>query len=101
MTLVEKQALANAYANAWRAVKGGNLRVEVEQHGWFTIHYGYPMHSSKVRAEKLFKGLEKLTERLFNGDAEVVAAATKQWNYRAPYNPEFLGAVPPTAGQDY
>ena len=72
MTLIEKQALANAYANAWRAVKGGNLRVEVEQHGWFTIHYGYPLHSRKVRAEKLFIGLETLTKRLLKGDAEVV-----------------------------
>jgi len=75
MTQTEKQALANSYANAWRAVKGGNLRVEVEAHGWFTIHYGYPLHSSKVRAEKLLTGLETLTERLFNGNAKVVSDA--------------------------
>jgi len=75
MTQAEKQALANSYANAWKAVKGGNLRVEVETHGWFTIHYGYPLHSSKVRAEKLLTGLETLTERLFNGNARVVTDA--------------------------
>ena len=76
MTLTEKQALAKSYENAWRAVKGGaNMRVEVELHGWFTIHYGYPMHSSRVRAEKLLTGLQTLTQRLVNGDAKVVADA--------------------------
>ena len=79
MTLTEKQALAKSYENAWRAVKGGgskgNMRVEVEPHGWFTIHYGYPLHSSRVRAEKLLTGLETLTQRLVNGDARVVTDA--------------------------
>ena len=79
MTPIEKQALAKSYENAWRAVKGGgsgcHMRVEVEAHGWFTIHYGYPMHSSRVRAEKLLTGLQTLTQRLLNGDARVVADA--------------------------
>jgi hypothetical protein len=78
MTLIEKQALAASYANAWRAVKGGAgrlMRVDVEPHGWFTIHYGYPAHSSRVRAEKLLLGLEVLTRRLFNGDGHVIETA--------------------------
>jgi len=80
MTLIEKQALAASYANAWRAVKGGGgagrlMRVDVEPHGWFTIHYGYPTHSSRVRAEKLLLGLEVLTRRLFNGDGHVIENA--------------------------
>ena len=79
MTLTEKQALAKSYENAWRAVKGGgskgNMRVEVEAHGWFTIYYGYPLHSSRVRAEKLLTGLQTLTQRLVNGDARVVTDA--------------------------
>jgi hypothetical protein len=78
MTPTEKQALAKSYENAWRAVKGGGsggMRVEVEPHGWFTIYYGYPMHPSRVRAEKLLTGLQTLTQRLVNGDAKVVADA--------------------------
>jgi hypothetical protein len=70
MTNEQKQWLADSYANAWRAVKGGNMTVTIEPHGWFVIHYGYPMHPSKVRAEKLLKGLSILTGRLLKRDIE-------------------------------
>jgi hypothetical protein len=68
MTNEQKQWLADSYANAWRTVKGGNATVTVEPHGWFVINYGYPMHTSKVRAEKLLKGLSVLTGRILNKD---------------------------------
>jgi hypothetical protein len=72
----EKECLAQSYANAWNAVKGGKkMSVEVLPHGWFNINYGYPMGSRKVRAIKLYKGLATLTQRMANGDAYVVTHA--------------------------
>jgi hypothetical protein len=72
----EKECLAQSYANAWNAVKGGKkMSVEVLPHGWYSINYGYPMGSRKVRAIRLYKGLATLTQRMANGDAYVVTHA--------------------------
>ena len=76
MNDLEKQCLAEAYANSWNAVKGGKtITVDVLPHGWFSINYGYPQGSHKVRAEKLFKGVRVLTERICNGDAQIIKLA--------------------------
>jgi hypothetical protein len=65
MTQEEKQLLADSYANAWMAVQGGTTTVEVLDHGWFVIKHSYtPLHSNKVRALKLLKGLAVLTKRI-------------------------------------
>ena len=69
MTQEEKKFLADSYAHAWMAVKGGTTTVEVLDHGWFVIRHSYtPMHSNKVRALKLLSGLAILTKRLANND---------------------------------
>ena len=69
MTQEEKKFLADSYANAWMAVKGGTTTVEVLDHGWFVIRHSYThMHSNKVRALKLLSGLAILTKRLANND---------------------------------
>ena len=65
----EKQFLANSYANAWMAVKGGTTTVEVLNHGWFAIRHSLtPTYSHKVRSIELLKGLETLTLRMKNKD---------------------------------
>jgi hypothetical protein len=72
----EKECLAQSYANAWNAVKGGKkMTVDVLPHGWYSINYGYPMGSRKVRAIRLYKGLVALTQRMANSDAYVVTHA--------------------------
>ena len=69
MTNEEKQFLADSYANAWMAVKGGTTTVTVLDHGWFEIRHSYiHSHPQKVRAIKLLKGLAILTERLLTKD---------------------------------
>lgn len=69
MNQEEKKFLADSYANAWMAVKGGTTTVEVLDHGWFVIKHSYtPLHSKKVRAIKLLSGLAVLTKRLANND---------------------------------
>jgi hypothetical protein len=71
MNQEEKKLLADSYAHAWMAVKGGTTTVEVLDHGWFVIRHSYiPMYSQKVRAIKLLKGLATLTKRLANNDRE-------------------------------
>lgn len=72
MTQEEKQFLANSYANAWMAVKGGTTTVEVLDHGWFAIRHSYiPNYTNKVRAVKLLQGLETLTKRMKDKNLEV------------------------------
>ena len=69
MTNEEKQFLADSYANAWMAVKGGTTTVTVLDHGWFEIRHSLVhRHPQKVRAIKLLKGLAILTERLLTKD---------------------------------
>jgi hypothetical protein len=71
MTNEQKQFLANSYANAWMAVKGGTTTVTVLDHGWYSIKHSYlPQHPQKVRAEKLLKGLSILTGRLLRNELE-------------------------------
>ena len=64
MTNEDKQFLANSYANAWRAVKGRQVSVQILPHGWFEVSHGYPYASIKRRASELLKGLNNLTLQL-------------------------------------
>ena len=95
MNDIEKHCLAESYASAWLAVKGGKpITVAVEPHGWYGIQYG-PSYR-RVRALALFKGLATLTQRLAAGDVK-----GRAWQQNAPFNPQFLGAQPARAGEDY
>lgn len=64
----EKQFLADSYANAWMAVKGGTTTVTVLDHGWYQIKHSFLPYPQKVRASKLLSGLAVLTKRLLNKD---------------------------------
>ena len=68
MNDIETHCLADAYANAWIAVKGGDVLITVEPHGWYGIKYGVAYR--RVRAIDLFKGLATLTKRLKERDGE-------------------------------
>jgi len=68
MTNEEKQFLADSYANAWMAVKGGTTAVTVLDHGWYEIRHSFVPYPQKVRASKLLSGLAVLTKRLLNKD---------------------------------
>ena len=68
MTNEEKQFLADSYANAWMAVKGGTTTVTVLDHGWYEIRHSFVRYPQKVRASKLLSGLAVLTKRLLNKD---------------------------------
>jgi len=68
MNSEEKQFLADSYANAWMAVKGGTTTVTVLDHGWYEIRHSFLRYPQKVRASKLFNGLAVLTKRLLNKD---------------------------------
>jgi len=68
MTNEEKQFLADSYANAWMAVKGGTTTVTVLDHGWYEIRHSFMPYPQKVRASKLLSGLAVLTKRLLNKD---------------------------------
>jgi hypothetical protein len=63
MTNEDKQNLANAYANAWRAVKGGDITVTYAN-GWFTktIQRGR-VAVLKCRTDEIISGLLTLTSR--------------------------------------
>ena len=68
----EKQFLADSYANAWMAVKGGTTTVTVLDHGWYEIRHSHmPQHPQRVRAIKLLKGVAILTKRLLKNEVEV------------------------------
>jgi hypothetical protein len=72
MNSIEKQFLADSYANAWMAVKGGTTTVTVLDYGWYEIRHSIvPQHPQRVRATKLLKGLAILTKRLLKKDVEV------------------------------
>lgn len=74
MTKEERQFLADSYANAWMAVKGGNTTVEVLDNGWFAVRHSYiPGFVDKRRAGKLLKGLSILTGRLKDKKIEVTS----------------------------
>jgi hypothetical protein len=64
----EKQFLADSYANAWMAVKGGTTTVTVLDHGWYQVKHSFLPYPQKVRASKLLSGLAVLTKRLLNKD---------------------------------
>lgn len=68
MNLEEKQFLADSYANAWMAVKGGTTTVTVLDHGWYEIRHSFVPYPQKVRSSKLISGLAVLTKRLLNKD---------------------------------
>jgi hypothetical protein len=68
MNAEEKQFLADSYANAWMAVKGGTTTVTVLDHGWYQIKHSFLPYPQKVRASKLLSGLAVLTKRLLNKD---------------------------------
>ena len=68
MTNEEKQFLADSYANAWMAVKGGTTTVTVLDYGWYQVKHSFLPYPRKVRASKLLSGLAVLTKRLLNKD---------------------------------
>jgi len=67
----DRQNLAIAYANAWRAVKGERCDVTVEKSGWFTrvLYSGFSTpHANSMRLSEVSRGLSILTTRIINGD---------------------------------
>jgi hypothetical protein len=61
---LNNQALAEAYANAWLAVKGIPCTVEVQPCGWFHVRKNGMTTPENVRANTLLEGLVVLTDRL-------------------------------------
>lgn len=66
MNDIDRQNLAEAYTQAWNALKGTTVSVTVDRLGWFTIKHtmGATLTSQRVRASELLNGLVILTARL-------------------------------------
>jgi hypothetical protein len=67
----EREDLAQAYVNAWQAVKQEKIKVTAEPYGWFdrsqSVGCGQVM-TRRVRAAELLRGLAVLTARLAKGN---------------------------------
>jgi hypothetical protein len=63
---LNNEALAEAYENAWRAVKRLPCTVEVRPHGWFHVRKNGLTTPENVRANRLIEGLVTLTQRLID-----------------------------------
>jgi hypothetical protein len=61
---LNNEALAEAYENAWLAVKGKPCTVEVQPYGWFHVRKNGLTTPESVRANRLVEGLVTLTQRL-------------------------------------
>ena len=61
---LNNQALADAYQNAWFAVKRSPCTVEVMPCGWFHVRKNGMTIPENVRANRLIAGLVILTQRL-------------------------------------
>lgn len=61
---LNNEALAEAYENAWLAVKGRPCTVEVRPCGWFHVRKNGLTTPESVRANRLVEGLAVLTNRL-------------------------------------
>ena len=61
---LNNQALADAYQNAWLAVKRSKCTVEVKPCGWFHVRKNGMTVPESVRANRLLEGLVILTQRL-------------------------------------
>ena len=61
---LDHQALADAYQNAWLAVKRSPCTVEVKPCGWFHVRKNGMTTPDNVRANRLLEGLVILTQRL-------------------------------------
>lgn len=58
------QAIAEAYQNAWFAVKRRHCTVEVMPCGWFHVRKNGMTIPENVRANTLLEGLVVLTQRI-------------------------------------
>jgi len=61
---LNNQALAEAYQNAWLAVKGKPCTVNVMPCGWFHVRKNGMAIPDNVRANTLIEGLVILTQRI-------------------------------------
>ena len=61
---LSNQALAEAYQNAWLAVKRKPCKVEVKPFGWFHVRKNGMTIPDSVRANRLLEGLVILTQQL-------------------------------------
>lgn len=65
----DAENLANAYVQAWQAVKGEKIKVTVEPYGWFDrvmcVGCGQVM-VQRMRASQLLRGVAALTAQLAN-----------------------------------
>lgn len=78
MDAIDRSRLAQAYANAWLAVKGTRCEVTPQPYGWFELRrvgHGLP---ERVRAANLIIGLDSLTGRLARGDVAHGSPLTKR-----------------------
>jgi hypothetical protein len=63
---LNNQALADAYQNAWLAVKRSPCTVEVMPCGWFHVRKNGMTTPESVRANTLLEGLVILTQRFID-----------------------------------
>ena len=66
MKQIERDLIATAYANAWKAVKKSDCTVIAKPNGWFETKvqsYHHAFHRNR-RADELLEGLNTLIKRL-------------------------------------
>ena len=63
---LNNEALAEAYENAWRAVKRKPCIIDVKPHGWFHVRKNGMTTPESVRANRLVEGLVILTQQLLD-----------------------------------
>ena len=66
MKQTERDAIAIAYATAWKAVKKSDCTVIAKPNGWFeVVHHSYHLnHRDNRRTDALLQGLFVLVTRL-------------------------------------